>query len=133
MNSSRSGRTSTPVTPGYPEPRSISLATAYQAIDPTRAALVVVTFSSPMMISLSAGSTVSGDLRSGPSANVATGGGQLVAPYRKSLTGVLGIGLNLGIDDYETKSFLLPIGGYFAVRQLSGTGMLVISASEQAL
>ena len=122
-----------PIAPGYAAPRSIALATAYQALNPLRPALVVLTFSVPATLLLSAGTTVTGDVRIGADASVATGGGVLVAPYKKSLTGVLGVGVSLATDDYETKTFLLPANAYFAVRQLSGAGMLVVSASEQAI
>ena len=129
----RGGQSVAPIAPGYSAPRSITLATAYQAVNPLRPALVVLTFSAPTTLLLTVGTTVTGDLRIGPDASVATGGGVLVAPYKKSMTGVLGVGVSLASDDYETKTFLLPANAYFAVRQLSGAGMLVVSASEQAI
>ncbi len=119
--------------PGFSEPRTIALATAYQALDPSKPALVALTLKAPTTLTLTTGTTITGDIRIGSAPDVATGGGTTQSLYKKSLTGTLAIGVNVATDDYETKSFMLPANGYFAVRQLTGSGLVVISASEQAM
>lgn len=114
--------------------RAIVMNTAYQASDPTKSALMILTFSAPAALTVSGGTSIQGEVRSGPLASVATGAsGWVVAPYRRTLAGALVVGVNISTDDYETKTFFLPAGHYFAVRQTGGTGMAVVTATEQPM
>lgn len=116
---------------GMPIARTLALATAYQATDPTKSALLSITLTSTASLSLSGGTTITGDALIGLTAAVAAGTGTIVAKYRNSLTGALTIGLNISTDSAQTINFLLPAGAYFAIRQTAGTTLAILAAVEQ--
>lgn len=115
-----------------PGARSLSLATAYQASDPTRAAYITLTIECTATQSLAVGETCEGEVRSGPSNAVASGGGMVVAKYKNAVGGSLSLG-NLNVTNMNTVSILLPPGHYFAIRQTSGDGMQVALTADQAV
>lgn len=122
------------LTVGNPTGRTLVLATAYQANDNTKAAIITITVGSSATLSLTAGTTISGEVRIGTANTVATGAsGSAVGNYKNSLTGTLVIGLALSTESQQTFTIVLPIGGYFAVRQTAGSGLTIISAFEQTL
>lgn len=114
--------------------RSISLATAYQATDTSKPAIVSVNLNSVASISLTNGTTIVGEVRIGSASSVSSGAsGTVVGSYKNTLTGTLVIGLALTHEDTSTVSFILPAGWYFAVRQTTGTGLTVSSAFDQSI
>lgn len=117
---------------GTPNARTLSLATAYQATDPTRPAFATVNLSSSAAISLTGGTTNTATLVIAATNAVASGTGTVIGRYANSNTGTLTIGLNLNTIYGGAISFALPIGWYFAVLQTSGT-VTITSAFDQAV
>lgn len=117
---------------GSPNTRTLSAATAYQATDPTKAALVNLNITSTASISLTGGTTNSVDVVIGSTSAVASGTGTVIAKYGNSNTGALTIGLNLSTISGVPCSFVIPTGWYFAYRVISGTASLA-SAFDQSL
>lgn len=106
---------------GAPNSRTLSLATAYQATDITKPAVVDVNLTSTANISLSGGTTNSASVVIGSTNAVSGGTGTTICSYSNSNTGTLTIGLNLNTIAATTCSFVLPVGWYFAIRNGSGT------------
>lgn len=119
------------VAAGAPNTRTVALATAYQATDPTAPAVVTVNLSSVSSISLSGAVNNEGEVVIGSTNGVAAGTGTKVGAYKNTMSGTLVIGLNLSNTQGSTVSFVLPAGWYFAVRQTVGTGLTVTSAFDQ--
>jgi len=117
---------------GTPNALSPSLATAYQATDPTKPALVTVNITSTAAITLAVGTTNTADVVIGAANTVAAGTGSSVGKYRNSQTGALVIGANLSTDSTVQYTFFLPIGWFFAIRQTAGT-VTVVNAFDQSI
>lgn len=115
-----------------PGARSLSLATAYQASDPTKAAYITLTIECTATQSLAIGQTCTGEVRTGPTNAVASGGGMVVAQYKNAVGGSLSLG-NLNITNMNTVSILLPAGHYFSIIQTAGSGMQVTLTADQAV
>jgi len=130
-----SGKPTVPssITVGTANARTLSLATAYQATDASKPAVVTVVLTSNASLSLSGGTTIQGEVRVGTSSAVATGSGVAVGAYKNSLTGSLTVGLNVQTESYGTITFVVPANGYFAIRQTSGSGLTVVSAFDQSI
>lgn len=115
-----------------PGARSLALATAYQASDPTKAAYITLTIECTATQSLAVGETCEGEVRSGPTNAVASGGGMVVGKYKNAVGGSLSLG-NLNVTNMNTISILLPPGHYFAVHQTAGDGMQAAQTADQAV
>lgn len=123
--------TSTPVV-GTPNTLSMSLATAYQATNPAKAAFVTITISSTASLTLSGGQTQTAQIVIGSTSAVASGTGTSIGTTSNSQTGgvVVGVAVNAGLS--STTTVAIPAGWYFAVRQTSGT-VSIASAFDQSL
>ena len=117
---------------GPPNTRSVSLATAYQATDPTKPAMVTISVTSTAGLTLGGGTTNSADLLIGATSAVATGTGTAIGKYLSSLTGTLVIGVAINNGQTTTYTLPLPAGWYFAVRQTSGS-VSVVNAFDQSI
>lgn len=117
---------------GSPNARSLTLATAFQATDNTRSAVVNVNLSSTATLSLSGGTTNSASVVIGSTSAVASGTGTVIGNYSNSNTGSLTIGLNLSTISAVPVSFMLPKNWFFAVLQTSGT-VSISSGYDQAV
>lgn len=106
---------------GAPNSRSTALATAFQATDPTKPAMVTVNLTSTANISLSGGTTNAATVVMGATSGVASGTGTVICNYSNSNTGALTIGLNLSTIATTTCTFGLPAGWFWATRQTAGT------------
>lgn len=124
--------TITPFAFGSPNVRTVSLATAYQATDPSKASVVTVTLQAQSAISLTGANNNEGTIVLGSTSAVASGTGTTIANYKNNLGGGLVVGLNLNIQTAQTYTIAMPAGWYFAVRQTTGTGLAVVSAFDQA-
>lgn len=114
---------------GAPQTRTLSLATAYQASDPTKPAFVTVIVDLALSISIgSADNAV--ELIIGPTNAVAGGTGLLADRWRNNLSVTL---ITLTFNGTQKLSAALPIGYYFAVRRVTGTGITISSAFDQAV
>lgn len=121
-----------PTTAGAFTSRSVSLATAYQATDPTKPSMVTINLTSSANFSLTGGTTNSADIVVGATNGVAGGTGTTVGKYSNSVTGTIAIGLNMNSAASNAYTFLLPIGWYFAVRQTAGS-VTITSTFDQPL
>lgn len=117
---------------GTPNTRTVALATAYQATDPTKPALVTINLTSTAALSLAVGGTNTANILIGASNAVATGTGTVVGKYANSLTGVLAIGLGINTTSGAPVSLALPTGWFFAVLQTAGT-VSITSAFDQSV
>lgn len=117
---------------GTPNVRTLSLSTAYQAMDPTRPAVVTVNLTSTATISLSGGATNGANVLAGATSGVASGTGSVMCVYANSNTGALTLGLNLSTISATTCTIALPAGWYFAIRTTSGT-VTITSAFDQSV
>lgn len=115
-----------------PNSRSLSLATAYQATDTTKPALVTINLTSTANLSLSGGTTNSADVVIGSTNAVAGGTGTVISKYSNASTGTLTIGLNTNAIAATSATVALPSGWFFAVRQTAGT-VTITSAFDQAV
>ena len=116
-----------------PVARVITLATAYQATDTTKASFVTVNITATSSISLSGTSNNEGGVWIGSTNAVASGTGNQVGAYKNALGGTLVVGLTVTSAQTQPYSFMLPAGWFWAVRQTVGTGMSIVSTFEQAL
>lgn len=112
--------------------RTVALATAYQASDTSKPAIVTVNLDSTSSISLSGTSNNEGQVVMGSTSGVASGTGAAMCQYRNNLGGGLVIGLTLTTRSTQTCVLALPAGWYWAVRQTSGTG-LTASGFDQSI
>lgn len=118
---------------GQPAPRSLQLATAYQALDPTKPAFITVNLTSTAALSLAGGTTCTADLVIGPSNAVAGGTGTALEKYANTLTGALVVGLAVNTQGATPLTFMLPVGYFFALRQTGAGAVSITSAFEQSI
>lgn len=116
-----------------PVVKTFALGTAYRAADTTKAALITITLESTSSLTLTGATNNSATIVIGATNAVAAGTGLTVATYKNILGGSLVVGVNLSSNQANTYTVALPAGYYFAVRQTSGTGLVVTSAFEQVL
>lgn len=120
---------------GAPTARSVAAATAYQATDKTKPAIVTLNVASTAALTLTGGQTHTAELLIGPTAASVTGTsptGTAIARYSNSNTGALTIGLAISTIDGKPITASLPAGWYFALRIVSGT-VTIVSAFDQAV
>lgn len=114
-----------------PTTRSLSLATAYQATNTAKPAVVTVNLSSVATISLSGGTTNTATVYIGATSAVASGTGTAMCNYTNSNTGALTIGLNLSTTATTTCTLALPAGWFFSIIQSSGTVTITNARDQQ--
>lgn len=117
---------------GSPNSRSLSLATAYQATDPTKPAQVMVNLTSTAALTLSGGTTNTADVLIGSTNAVASGTGSVVGKYANTNTGAVVIGVNLSTVSTVPLALSVPTGWYFAIRQTAGS-VSIVSAFDQSV
>lgn len=118
-----------PTAIGTPNTRTVAFATAYQATNVAKPAVVSIIIECVTSISIgSAANTV--ELIIGSTNAVASGTGTLADTYRSDLSVTL---ISLNFTGRQALQTLIPAGWYFAVRRTVGTGMSVISAFDQAV
>lgn len=120
------------IAPGAPAALTVAFATAYQASDNTKAAHINVMLESSYLTTLAGTSADEVEIRIGSTNAVATGGGNQVATWKTSLTGIA-LTVGLGIIQRSPVAFMLPAGWYFAVRRVSGTTATIQSTLAQPL
>lgn len=119
---------------GSPNVLSISLGNAFQATDPTKAALVTINMNSVASLSISGGTTITGEVRIGASSTGLGAGtsGTAVGAYKNSLTGTIVVGVAMNSESYNAVTIALPAGWFFAVRATAGT-LVIVSAFDQSI
>jgi|GEM_PF-5870019 len=116
-----SGYTPRPTTSvGNPNPRTLTVSTAYQASDPSRPAVVTINMAASAALNLTTGTNNLANILMGPTAAVATGSGTVVGQFSNSLTGTLVVGLGVNSGNVNTVVMNLPVGWYFAVIPIGG-------------
>lgn len=101
--------------------RTLAVSTAYQATDPTKAAVVTVTPLCTAAISLTGGSTCAMQARIGTTSALSCSTGTVVSSWTNGNTGTLTLGLALNQIIGAPGGINLPIGGYFILCATSGT------------
>src|SRR6201996_9412787 len=104
-----------------PNARTLSLATAYQATNTAKPAIVTMNLSSTAGLSLAVGATNTANVVIGATNAVASGTGTVVATYNNSLTGLLVVGLAINTASAAPVVIALPTGWFFAIIQTGGT------------
>ncbi len=115
-----------------PNPVALSLATAYQATDPTKAAVLSINLNSVASITLGGGTINTADVLIGATSAVASGTGTIIGRYRNTLSGAVIVGVGINSDCISQIQFVLPIGWFYAVRQTAGT-IVIVSAFDQSI
>ncbi len=125
------GNTGPMPTPGTPAVYgAIAFATAYQALDPSKHCVLSVMAQTTYTVTRGGTLADEIELRKGPDATVASGGGHLAATARWSLTGIA-LSIGMAMADRRQLTALLPLGWYWAVRRVTGTTAVVTSAHAQ--
>lgn len=122
----------TPPQEAVPNARTLSLATAYQALDPSHDAEITINLTSSASLTLTAGTANTADVVLGATTAVANGTGSVVGKYANTLTGALVVGANLAVAGAEEIRIRVPAGWYFAVRQTAGS-VTIASAFDQSI
>lgn len=117
---------------GSANTRTLSLSTAYQATDTSKASHIMINLVSSATLNLSGGTTNVGNLVVGATTGVTGGTGAILCIHKNQNTGTLTIGLALTQVIETSCSVDLPAGWYFAIRQISGT-VTIDSAFDQSL
>lgn len=115
-----------------PTSRALNMATAYQALDPTKPAIVTVTVTSTSSVSLSGAVSNAASILIGSSSTLVSSSGIAIGTYENVLGGTLVAGLNMSNKATCSYVVFLPAGWYFAIKQ-TGTGVSVVSAFEQKI
>lgn len=121
-----------PFVVGAPNPVALTLATAFQATDPTKAATISINLNSVASITLGGGTVNTADVLIGATNAVATGTGTIIGKYRNTLSGAVVVGVGINSDCISQIQFMLPIGWFYAVRQTAGT-IVIVSAFDQSV
>lgn len=120
--------------PGAPVARTLALATLYQAIDPTKPAIVSLGVETNYTVTLASVLEDIVELRIGAPGDkdklLNGSGGVAVASFRSSLKG---LAVTIGMVQAQRSQLLavLPTGWYFAVRRTVGTTATIQGAIEQ--
>jgi hypothetical protein len=116
---------------GQPNSRTLSFSTLYQAITPTKAAIITVSPVCAATITLTGGSTCIIQLRLGVDNTLTCSTGVVMAQWANGNTGTLTVGLTLTQSIGAPLSVAVPAGGYIMLCQTSGTGATVSIATDQ--
>lgn len=116
-----------------PISRTMSLATAYQATNVTKPAMLTITLESTSTFSLSGSTNNVAQIVMGATNAVAAGIGTAMATYKNVLGGGLVVGVSITSNQANTYTVALPAGWWVAVRQTTGTGLIVSSVLEQVV
>lgn len=119
---------------GSPNTLSPAFATAYQATDPTKPAVLSAMIETIYTVSVASTLADTVELRIGSvQATVANGtGGTAVATFRTSLTGIT-LSIGMGTINRNQLTGFLPTGWFFALRRISGTTATIQGAFDQAV
>lgn len=120
------------LSPGIPADKTVAIGTAYQADVSAKVNFLCVTVDSAYSITVAGTQSDELELRIGPDASVASGGGYQAGTAKWSLTG-LAVTIGMGIGDRTPMPILLPAGWFFAVRRLSGTTATIKACKLQPL
>lgn len=114
-----------------PNTRTVAFATAYQATDNTKPAMVGVEIECVVTVSLGSPTANTVELIIGSTNAVASGTGTKVDTMKSDLS--VSILLSLGFTNRQFLQASLPAGYYFAARRTSGTACTVQSAFDQSV
>jgi hypothetical protein len=106
---------------GDPSARTLALSTAYQANDPSRAAIETISTSCTAALSLTAGGTCTLQVRTSSTTGLSCSTGTVYATLTNTNTGTLTIGLGLNQRVGSAATINLRAGSYFILCPTSGT------------
>lgn len=106
-----------PASLGPVNTRTLAYATAYQATNPAKAALITVSLATNVVVVVAGGTDAQVSMKVGPTNSIASM--TTVATYRKNFGGVTLLGAGGWFKDCAT--FAVPAGYYFALSQDLGT------------
>lgn len=108
----------------------IAKATAYQALNPLKPAIITITLNATSNSTLTIATNNAANIIIGSTMAVATGTGTIVGKYNNTLS--VGVLVSTGIAN--TYTVALPIGWYFAILNASGTtGVTIDSVLDQSV
>lgn len=108
----------------------IAKATAYQALNPLKPAVITITLNAVSNATLTIATNNAANILIGPTTAVSTGTGSIVGKYNNTLS--VGVLISTGIAN--TYTVALPIGWYFAILNASGTtGVTIESVFDQSV
>lgn len=116
---------------GTPNARTLTVGTAFQATDPTKAAIVTISPQCTAAMTISGGSTCTMQARVGTS-GLTCSSGTVVAQWTNGNTGTLTIGLALNQTVGSPGSINLPIGGFGILCATSGTFTVPAAVDQSA-
>lgn len=116
---------------GLPTPRTpINKATAYQALNPLKPAIITITLNATSNATLTVATNNAANILIGSTNAVATGTGTIIGKYNNTLS--LGVLVSTGIAN--TYTIALPAGWYFAILNAnSTTGVTIDSVLDQTI
>lgn len=119
---------------GTPNSKTLAFATAIQATDPTKPAVISAMIEAAYTLTIASTLADEVELRIGPvQATVANGtAGTAVATFKTSLTGIL-VSVGMGMIQRNQLTAHLPVGWYYAVRRVSGTTATIQAAFDQSV
>lgn len=121
--------------PQSPVSRTVTIGTAYQHTDITRAYRVTVNVRATQTLTIAGTAADRLELRVGPSAaSVAASGsgGFSIGVWESGITGIA-LMIGAGIQDGSTMFADVPAGWYFQINRLSGTNATVVSCFTQTM
>lgn len=117
---------------GSPSSISATLGAASQAADNTKPALISVSVRADYSLTVAGNLSDTVELRIGPTALVAAGGGTKVAECVFGITGIA-LTVGLGVQQQNQMTAHLPAGWHFAVRRTAGTRATLVATISQPL
>lgn len=124
------GTAAAPFNFGVPTARTLAVGVAYQALDPSKAAVVTVSPTCTAALTLTAGGTCTMQIRTSTAAGLTCSSGTLYGVWTNVNTGTLTIGLGLNQRIGGPASVNLRAGNYFLLCAVSGT-FAIDAAVEQ--
>lgn len=115
---------------GAPNALSLAFSTAYQATNPAKPAFVHITVDLTTTVAVGSPQANTCELVVGSTNAVASGTGSIEDTYRSDLSVTL---ISLGFTGRQSLKAIIPVGYWYAIRRTVGTGITIVSASDQAI
>lgn len=117
---------------GAPTARALALSTAYQATDPTKAAILTLSPKCTAALSLVTGTTCALQVRTSPTTGLTCSTGTVYSVWTNGNTGTLTVGLGLNQTVGSPGDVKLRIGTWFVLCPVTGTFTLDAAIEQTA-